>query len=220
MVGPVILVAAVALQAHADVALAVAGLAVLASLCGGLMGVIAILRSRGSPMQGDARSRALAAAWIGGIATIVMLSILWPSYQAYRAGAMAVRSLANLRAVGNALIVYQQANGACPDDLAVLAGLGYISADGLQDPARGKPDSTCDYFYVCVDANGPPPSDPNEWVVTYSDPVYRDGERVCVLFADQSARTMREPAFSQLLGRFLADLEDVRGVPPTIVAPK
>ena len=179
-----------------------------------LFGVVALVRIRRDPTRRGGREMAIAGILTGAISTLILASIVLPSYVSHRSAVLRIHAIANLADIGRAMRSYYSDRSVFPDELQSLVDYGYVVADSLRDPCRGDPNSACDFYYVA----GLSPQDPPDWIIAYGDPYPRDQKR-CVLRVDGSVTNLTEPRFSQELQRFRAEFEETYGKPPVIIKP-
>ncbi len=121
-------------------------------------------------------------------------SILLPALGRARAIARDSVSMANLRAISTAVLMYQaENNGAAPADLDVLVREGLLGAKSLVSPTTGRR-----YEYIPL-----PEGAGGDMIMAYENPIgQRTGRRTPVAFGDgHIAMTPVDPSFWEAISR-------------------
>ena len=138
---------------------------------------------------------------MGAIALLVVAGLVWAmvvsiSNQRRMAhGAKAAACMANLKTLGDCLLVYQDEKNAPPPDLQTFLKWDPSVSSKLlicpADPQKGGAGGTS-YYYL-------PPGDHDPKRVVAADVSPCHGGKRCVLMADGSAQQMSEAGFQKLL---------------------
>jgi prepilin-type processing-associated H-X9-DG protein len=199
----------------------------LIGLFGLICGIAATAQAWRDPTRYGARGLAIAGICASAACIIMLLTTVVLDTRANKRASARLRCLANLHAVGIALSVYENEQGASfPPNLQALASdhqRSILPASYLKCPGSSLPKRACDYYYVPV----PTTSDAvkrdtqaSRWIVAYEDPGNHPRRGASVLYLDGHSACYVEPLFTQELQRFKAEYEKVVGQPPTIIPPR
>jgi competence protein ComGC len=199
-------------------------LCALVGIVGLVLGIVATVRASQEPQRYGGKGMAIAGICTGAAGMFLtlplMVSILLPSLARAREVAKRAVCAANMRGIGQAVMIYANDNrGAFPADFQALISDGTCTPKQFICPSSGHVVPACDYFYVA----GLTDKDPANWIVAFEDPADHHGEGANVLRLDGTVAFLKEAPnklFTQEVDRFKAAYEKARGRPPRIITPK
>lgn len=175
----------------------------IAGIIGVVLGIIALVRAGNRPLEYGGKGMAITGICTGSVSMIIvpalLISILLPSLS--RARELAKRAVchANMRGIGQSLMIYANRNGGeFPPNTQLLIDAGICTPKMFQCPSQGiDPEAGSDFQYI----GGLNPRSRADWIVLYEDPANHNGEGGNLLYVDMHVEFIKEPAFNTELER-------------------
>ncbi len=196
-------------------------LAVIA-ICAGVVALVLVPLGQAMGPRGGAGTidhRAIRQAVFDGLDEYRAQSEQSPEMAKAREQAARVRCAANLRSIGQALMIYSnEFMEEVPAQLTMLdTELGYLRPAQLRSPLNEKQDRACDYFFVQESRRR---NRNKNWLMAWGDPAYTDGAGASVLYTDGHTEFLEQPKFDEVMERFLREFQEKNKREPKIIKPQ
>ncbi len=175
----------------------------IAGIVGVVLGIIALVRAGNRPREYGGKGMAIAGICTGSVSMIIvpvlLISILLPSLSRARELAKRAVCAANMRGIGQSLMIYANNNaGEFPPNTQLLIDVGLCTPKVFQCPSEGiDPEAGSDFQYIA----GLNPRSPGDWIVLCEDPANHNGEGGNLLYVDMHVEFIKEPAYNTELER-------------------
>lgn len=175
----------------------------IAGIVGVVLGIIALVRANNRPREYGGKGMAIAGICTGSVSMtivpVLLISIFLPSLSRARELAKRAVCSANMRGIGQSLMIYSRNNaGEFPPNTQLLIDAGLCLPKAFQCPSEGNLlEAVSDYDYVV----GLNPRSPGDWMVLTEDPANHNGEGGNLLYIDMHVEFIKEPAYNTELER-------------------
>lgn len=182
----------------------------IAGIIGVVLGIIALVRAGSRPLEYGGKGMAITGICTGSVSMIIvpvlLISIFLPSLSRARELAKRAGCAANMRGIGQSLMIYANANGGeFPPNTRLLIDAGLCAPKMFQCPSEGNSAETgSDYQYI----RGLTDKAPGDWIVVFEDPGNHNGEGGNVLYRDLRVQFLKEPDFTSELDRVRKEIEE------------